>query len=160
MPAFVIMVLAAYMGQHTRFYYLSTYSSFTSCHAEYFFRYCTPPQVLSFNITCSNPVQSMYFQSEWKTVWLLIRSLGQKPADLDVVFSKRINLSLAGQGLTCMHSYLMGPCEQFSSKPPHLFPNVVFETAGNYRLADLISTKILYAGRNLLKQQPATTQWC
>ena len=39
--------------------------------------------------------------SEWKTVWILIRWLHQKPADLDPqCFQKRINLGLSGQELT------------------------------------------------------------
>ena len=41
----------------------------------------------------------MYFQSEWKTVWILIRWLHEKPADLDLqYFQNRINLGSAGQG--------------------------------------------------------------
>ena len=42
----------------------------------------------------------MYFQSQWKTVWILIRWLLQKPSDLDLqCFQKRINLGSTGQGL-------------------------------------------------------------
>ena len=37
------------------------------CHAEYFMYY-TPPIFL----TCNIPYVSMYFQSEWETVWILI----------------------------------------------------------------------------------------
>ena len=45
----------------------------------------------------------MFFQSEWKTVWILIRWLRQKPADLDLqCFQKRINPHSAGQGLIDM----------------------------------------------------------
>ena len=43
----------------------------------------------------------MYFQSEWKTVWLLISWLRQRPADLDLqCFRNRKNWVAAGQGLT------------------------------------------------------------
>ena len=38
-------------------------------------------------LTYSIPVISMYLQFERKTVWILIRWLHQKPADLDLVFS-------------------------------------------------------------------------
>ena len=59
------------------------------CHAEYFMYY-TPLQFLSFN--CSIPVINMSLQAEWKTVWILIRWLHEKPADLNLqCFQKRIN---------------------------------------------------------------------
>ena len=35
-------------------------------------------------LTCSIPGVSMHFQSEGKTVWILIRWLRQKSADLDL----------------------------------------------------------------------------
>ena len=37
-------------------------------------------------LTCSIPVVSMYFQSERETVWILIRLLFLKPADLGLLF--------------------------------------------------------------------------
>ena len=47
--------------------------------------------VVGKEITCSIPLVSMYFQLEWKTVWILIRWLHQKPADPDLHhFQKRI----------------------------------------------------------------------
>ena len=45
---------------------------------NYIFMYYTPPQFLP----C--PVVSMYFQSKWGTVWILIRWLCQKSADVDL----------------------------------------------------------------------------
>ena len=50
------------------------------CHAD-IFMYHTPP--LS---ACSIPVVRIYFQSEWKTVWILISWLHQKSADLDLQY--------------------------------------------------------------------------
>ena len=48
-------------------------------------------------LTCSIPVESMYLQSEWKTVWIFIRWLHQKPADLDHVPIQKV---LSERGLT------------------------------------------------------------
>ena len=44
----------------------------------------------------------LYIQSEWKTIWLLIRWLHQKPADLDLECfkKKRIKGGSVRQGLT------------------------------------------------------------
>ena len=52
-------------------------------------------------LTCSITVVIMYFQSGWKTVWILIRWLLQKPADLDLQCfqKKKINPGWAGQGI-------------------------------------------------------------
>ena len=45
---------------------------------------------------------SMYFQSIWKTVWIQIRWLHQKPSDLDLqCFQKWTNLGSAGKWLKC-----------------------------------------------------------
>ena len=60
------------------------------------------------------PNVSMYFHSEWKTVWILIRWLHQKPSDQNLqCFQKRINLCSAGEGLNyfclvllCFHAHL------------------------------------------------------
>ena len=42
----------------------------------------------------------MYFQSEWKTVWIQFRWLRQKPADLDPhCFQNKIYPISAGKGL-------------------------------------------------------------
>ena len=48
------------------------------------------------NFILFNPQHStsLYFRSEWKSVWILVRWLHQKPADLDLQcykFQKRIN---------------------------------------------------------------------
>ena len=51
-------------------------------------------------LTCSPPVISMHFKLKYKTVWILIRWLLQKPADLDLqCFQKRIDLVSARQGV-------------------------------------------------------------
>ena len=58
---------------------------------------------VSIMLTCSIPVVNMYFQSEWKTVWILIRWLCQKHLIwIYRFFRKRINLGSAGQGLTIL----------------------------------------------------------
>ena len=48
--------------------------------------------------------ESVYFQSEWKTVWILISWLHEKPADPDLhcnsVLKKQINPGVAGQGVS------------------------------------------------------------
>ena len=55
----------------------------------------TPPKCFSI------PFISMYLQAEWKTVWILIRWLCQKPAELDLqCLYKMIYPSSAGQELT------------------------------------------------------------
>ena len=36
---------------------------------------------ISVLLACGVPVNGMHFQSEWKTVWILVRLLCQKPAD-------------------------------------------------------------------------------
>ena len=70
------------------------------------FTYFTPPIFIL--LTCSIPVTSMNFRSERKTVWILIRWLHQKPADLDLqCFHKGINLSLAGQEFIKLCMFLM-----------------------------------------------------
>ena len=53
-------------------------------------------------LTCSIPIGNIYFQSEWRTVWIPIRWLLQKPADLDLQCSqnKKINPGSAGQRLS------------------------------------------------------------
>ena len=48
----------------------------------YYFTPPPPPPI--FILLTSSPVVSMYFQSEWKTVWILISWLHQKPVDLDL----------------------------------------------------------------------------
>ena len=51
-------------------------------------------------LTCSIPDISMYFLSEMKTVWILIRWLHQKPSDLDLhCFQNKINSGSAGHWL-------------------------------------------------------------
>ena len=53
-------------------------------------------------LICSIPVISLYFRAEWKTVWILIRWLHQRPADLDLhcflkfisMFSRTIELRI------------------------------------------------------------------
>ena len=35
-------------------------------------------------LRCRLPVVRLYFHLEWKTVWILIRWLGQSPADRDL----------------------------------------------------------------------------
>ena len=45
------------------------------------------------------PVVYMYFQSQWTAVWILIRCLRQKPADLDLQWFQRINSDSAGKAL-------------------------------------------------------------
>ena len=72
------------------------------CDAYYFILHSSPFFIL---LTCSFPAVSMllYFQSEWKTVWILIRWFRQKPADLDQhCLRKTINLGSTGQGLRCL----------------------------------------------------------
>ena len=57
----------------------------------------------------SRPVLSMYFQSEWKTLWILIRWFCQKLADLDLqCFQKSKNLGSALQGLIILQYCYMG----------------------------------------------------
>ena len=58
--------------------------------------------ILFILLTCSIPDIRMYFQSEWKTLWILIRWLLKKPSDQDLqCFLKinKINRGLVGQGL-------------------------------------------------------------
>ena len=58
----------------------------------------------------------MYFQSEGKTEWILIRWLRQKPADQDLQCfqKKRINEGSAGQGLTVeLEIVLVKHCAQY-----------------------------------------------
>ena len=62
------------------------------CHAEYFYVLHSFP--ISILLTCSILVVSMYFQSEWKTVWILIRWLHQ-----NLHCFIKIYPSSAGQGL-------------------------------------------------------------
>ena len=59
----------------------STLSLLAGVLLNYFMYY---PQSIFILLTCSIPVVSMYFQSESKTVWVLIRWLHEKPADLDL----------------------------------------------------------------------------
>ena len=58
--------------------------------------------MLNILCTCTTNTLLLTFQSEWKTVWILIRWL-QKPVDLNLVLKPlkiyRINLGSAGQGL-------------------------------------------------------------
>ena len=49
-----------------------------ACPAEYFYELHSSPIFIL--LTCNMPV----VRSEWKTVWILIRWLRQKPADLDL----------------------------------------------------------------------------
>ena len=52
--------------------------------------YCNP--IFFILITSNIPVAGMSYQSEWKTMWTMIRFLGQKPTDWDLqCFQKRIN---------------------------------------------------------------------
>ena len=88
-----------------------TYCNITSlkvcawgCMVYYTFQYIswTDWTHVRLNILCTTllPVVSMHSQSEWKTVWILIRWLHQKPADLDLqCFQKRINPGSGGQEL-------------------------------------------------------------
>ena len=69
-------------------------------HAKYF--YVLPFSILILlagSIPVVSCTVSMYFQLEWKTVWILIRWLHQKPADLNgQCFQKRIYPGSAGGG--------------------------------------------------------------
>ena len=73
----------------------------------YFMHYTLLPGIQSYfilysfiQLICSIPLVNTYFQSEWKTVWILIRWLLQKPSDLDLQCSqKRINPASAEQVL-------------------------------------------------------------
>ena len=53
--------------------------------------FCTTLFPNFIRLTCSIPDESMYtyFQSEWKILWILIRWLRQKPADLNVQCLKK-----------------------------------------------------------------------
>ena len=62
---------------------------------------------ISICLTCSIPVVSMSFKSEWKTRLILNRWFHQKPAYLEkysIFFKKRINASSTGQSLIVMYS--------------------------------------------------------
>ena len=69
------------------------------CHAVYFYILHSSRICIVFARTTT--VVSMQFLSEWKTVWILIRWLHQKSADLDLqCFLNRIKLGSALQGLS------------------------------------------------------------
>ena len=51
-------------------------------------------------LTCNIRVVIMYYQPEWKTVWLLIRWLHQMPADLNLQCFLKINPGSEWPGLT------------------------------------------------------------
>ena len=71
---------------------------FNPCHTEYFYVLHSSP--IFTLLTCTIPIASMFFQSEWKTVWIKIRWLCWKPVDLDLqCFQKSVNPGSAGQGL-------------------------------------------------------------
>ena len=56
-----------------------------------------------------------FFQSEWKTLLILIRWLRQKPADLDLQSSQnRINPGTAGQGLNFKVQIMTAANNKFS----------------------------------------------
>ena len=78
--------------------YLKQY--FNPWPAEYFMLF-TRPHFFFINFTCSIPVASMHFQSEWKTVWILIRWLRLKSAYPDIqCFQKRLYLGSTEQGIS------------------------------------------------------------
>ena len=103
------------------------------CHAEFLYVLHSFPILIL--LTYSIPVVSMYFQSKWKMLWILIRWLHKKPADQDLqYFQERINpvstrqgliqfqrfraclfidalWSPAGKGLTSWLSFVMSNCE-------------------------------------------------
>ena len=57
-------------------------------HAEYLYLLHFSP--IFIQLTCSIPVVSTCFQSEWKAMWILIRWLHQKQSDLGLqCFSKK-----------------------------------------------------------------------
>ena len=70
---------------------------------------CTTPPPIFIPLTCSIPIVSMYFQLEWKTVWILIRLLRHPQIWIYSVFfffKKDIYLGSAGQVLSvtvCMY---------------------------------------------------------
>ena len=67
----------------------------TGNYLTVFFMYYTPPQFLSWINLLHNPEIKAFIAA---TVWILIRQLHLKPADLDLqCFQKRINLGSAGQ---------------------------------------------------------------
>ena len=87
-----VEVMVSYVAGHLK-------NTIDPCHAELFYDLYSSPNVILLN--CSFSVR-MYFisDSEWKTVWILIRWLHQKPADLDLqCFQKRINHGSAGQSV-------------------------------------------------------------
>ena len=85
-----VEVMVSYVAGHLK-------NTINPSHAELFYDLHSSPNFIL--LTCSFPV-SMYFQSEWKTVWILIIWLHQKPADLDLqCFQKRINHGSAGQSV-------------------------------------------------------------
>ena len=55
--------------------------------------YCTTLLPNFYLLKCCIPFISLYLQSEWKTLWILIRWLSQKLADVDPqCFQNRISL--------------------------------------------------------------------
>ena len=57
--------------------------NFNPYHADFFIHHSSP---FFSPLTCSIPSVKIYFRSEWKTVWILISWLHQKPADQDPHF--------------------------------------------------------------------------
>ena len=69
------------------------------CHADYL--YVLHSSLIIILLTCRISVVRLYFQSEWKIVWILIRWLHQNPADLDLeCFQNRINWALTRESLS------------------------------------------------------------
>ena len=83
---------------HDCFFLLYHKATHTLSYWIFYLLQCTP---ICIRLTFSIPVISKYFQEEWKTVWILIRWLPQKPSDLDLhCFQNKINPGTAGQRIT------------------------------------------------------------
>ena len=66
------------------------FNNVNPCHAEYL--YVLHSSLIIILLTCRIPVVNLYFQSDWKTVRILIGWLRQNPADPDLeCFQNRIN---------------------------------------------------------------------
>ena len=76
-----------------------------SCHAEYYFMHNTSPHYIPVNMQHLDsynmqPSSCKYTLIEHKAVWILIRWLNQKAADLDVqCFQETEKMDSAGKGL-------------------------------------------------------------
>ena len=89
-------------------------SEINPCHAEYF--HVLHSSSILILLTYSIPIVSLYFQSEWKTRWIPISWLHQKPADLDLqCFQEWINPGSAGQGLRYIFKFIIEPRHEISN---------------------------------------------